>query len=73
MSGGGPLVPRRHWLIAVARYLTLGGVGLLVWNIVSRSGRVCLRVTSPCHECQLLAHCQLPKAQEERVEAGTNS
>jgi hypothetical protein len=70
---GGELLPRRHWLIATIRYLTLGAMGLFVWRMVARSDGVCPRFTSPCRECQLLAHCQLPKAQEERVKAGIHS
>ena len=70
---GGPLFSRRHWLISAVRYLSLGGIGLLVWNNVSRPGRTCLRASSPCQECQLLARCRLPKAQEEREQAETVS
>ena len=73
MSGGGQLLPRRHWLIATARYATLGGVGLLVWKLIARPGQICLRATSPCQECQLLARCSLPKAQQERDKTGVES
>jgi hypothetical protein len=55
-------VQRRGWLIAVARYLAVAGIGLLSWNLVRRSPGSCLRLTLPCQDCSLLAACRLPRA-----------
>jgi hypothetical protein len=56
---------RRNWLLAVARYVTLGGIGLLAGHLVSRlGGSDCWRLTYPCQECRLLAQCRLPRARD---------
>ena len=72
MSGGkGELNSLNVSRRSVMRYLTLGGIGLLVWNAIWRSGDVCVRVTTSCDHCRLLANCQVPKARAVRKAAGT--
>lgn len=62
MNGYDERTPRRGWLIALARYFALSGIGLLAWNLVARSRGSCFRFTLPCEDCRLLAGCRLPRA-----------
>ena len=55
--------PRRTWLITMGRHLALGGIGLLGWSLGRRSASGCPRLSLPCQECVVLAHCSLPRAQ----------
>ena len=57
---------RRHWLRSVTRYVSLGGIGLLAWSLLARGGGACFRLTLPCQECELLAHCRLPRARRAK-------
>ena len=62
MNGKDSIIARRRWLITLARYSALGGIGLFAWNLVARSHRDCFRLTLPCQDCGLLTLCRLPRA-----------
>ncbi len=66
MKHDNALIARRNWLRSAARYVLLGGIGLITLILFSRSGGKCLRFTLPCQECELLAHCGLPRARQTR-------
>lgn len=60
-------IRRRKWLVFVARYSLLSGMGLYAWSLALRS-ETCLRFTLPCQECKLLAACRQPRASNARAE-----
>jgi hypothetical protein len=62
-------LPRRSWLRGVARYLILGGLGLLVGKLVLRDGGACPRIVPDCPACALWSHCRLPRAGQVRNRA----
>jgi len=62
MNGQARRLQRRGWLIAAVRYLAVGGIGLVSWNLVRRSPSSCLRFTLPCQDCSLLTACRSPRA-----------
>ena len=57
---------RRNWLTDVARYAMLGGIAVLAWKLIARSGADCIRSVPSCHDCRLLAACRLPRANRTR-------
>lgn len=59
-------IARRDWLVALGRYVTLTGILALVGTLVARSPGHCSRLTAPCHDCGLLAHCRRPNAATAR-------
>ena len=71
MNGQEKRYQRRGWLIALGRYLAVGGIGLLSWNLVSRSPSSCVRFTLPCQDCSLLAACRLPRARSAQRQRET--
>lgn len=66
MENDDKLMARRQWLRSVARYVSLGGIGLVAWSLLSRCGGACFRLTLPCQECELLAHCRRPRARQAK-------
>jgi len=56
---------RRAFLKTVLRGAALGGLGLLGFRLLARPGKPC---AGPCGNCSRLNACDLPAAQDHRIE-----
>ena len=62
-------VDRRRWMIDLTRGSVLAGLGLLSAGLLARQAGSCLSVSLPCHDCTLLAACELPRAESAKQDS----